>query len=252
MQTGSKDTRKVLAVTGAAQGIGRGIALHFAQRGYAISFIDLDEDAAQKAAAAMRAICPEVVTLTGDIAQEPDVQRWMDRTVTELGCPDVLVNNAGIAKNGPFLELKAEDFDRVIAVNVRGTMLCTQAAARRMIDAKRRGTVVNIASTRAFMSEPDTEAYSASKGAIVALTHATAMSLSSHRIRVNCISPGWIETPRVPAKTTEDREQHPVGRVGQPEDIAQACMFLAEHAGFVTGQNLIVDGGMSVKMIYEE
>lgn len=252
MQTGPKDARKVLAITGAAQGIGRGIALYFAQRGYAVSFIDPDEDAAQKTAAELRAIMPAVATTTGDIAQAADVERWLGRTVSELGCPDVLINNAGIAKNGPFLELKAADFDRVIAVNVRGTMLCTQVAARRMVDARRHGAVINIASTRAFMSEPDTEAYSASKGAIVALTHATAMSLSAHRIRVNCISPGWIETPRVPAKTERDHSQHPVGRVGKPADIAQACMYLAEHAGFVTGQNLIVDGGMSVKMIYEE
>lgn len=252
MHDRAEGARKVLAVTGAAQGIGRGIALHFARHGYAISFIDPDEDAAQKTAADLRAICPDIAALTGDIAHPSEVERWMERTVSELGCPDVLVNNAGIARNGRFLELKVEDFDRVIAVNVRGTMLCTQAAARRMIDVQRHGAVINIASTRAFMSEPGTEAYSASKGAIVALTHATAMSLSPHRIRVNCISPGWIETPRVPAKTVGDQEQHPVGRVGKPEDIAQACMFLAEHAGFVTGQNLIVDGGMSVKMIYEE
>lgn len=252
MHDRAEAARKVLAVTGAAQGIGRGIALHFARHGYAISLIDPDEEAAQKTAAELRAICPDVVAVIGDISQPSDVERWMERTASELGCPDVLVNNAGIAKNGPFLELKIDDFDRVIAVNVRGTMLCTQAAARRMIDARRHGAVINIASTRAFMSEPDTEAYSASKGAIVAMTHATAMSLSTYRIRVNCISPGWIETPRVPAETQRDHKQHPVGRVGKPEDIAQACMFLAEHAGFVTGQNIIVDGGMSVKMIYEE
>ncbi len=102
------------------------------------------------------------------------------------------------------------------------------------------------------MSEPDTEAYSASKGGIVALTHAMAISLSEHRIRVNCISPGWIETPHVPAKSKRDHLQHPVGRVGRPDDVAQACMYLAEYAGFMTGQNIILDGGMMRKMIYEE
>lgn len=252
MQSTSLAARNVLAITGAAHGIGRGIALHFARNGYAVSFIDPDENAVRKTAGELRELGAPLVAITGDIAQSADVERWMERTLAELGCPDVLVNNAGIAENGPFLDLPVELFERVIAVNVRGTFLCTQAAANRMVEAKRRGCVINIASTRAFMSEPDTEAYSASKGAIVALTHATAMSLSRHRIRVNCISPGWIETERVPAKTEQDHLQHPVGRAGKPEDIAQACAFLGEHADFITGQNLIIDGGMTIKMIYEE
>jgi NAD(P)-dependent dehydrogenase (short-subunit alcohol dehydrogenase family) len=184
----------------------------------------------------------------------------MTETVAKLGCPDVLVNNAGIDANGPFLKLSAKDFDRVIGVNLRGTFLCAQAAARIMVKHKMRGTIVNIASTRAFMSAPDTEAYSASKGGIAALTHAMAISLAQNRIRVNSISPGWIEVAdwqysrraKTPRHSKADREQHPVGRVGVPDDIAEACLFLAEHAGFMTGQNIIIDGGMSVKMIYED
>jgi NAD(P)-dependent dehydrogenase (short-subunit alcohol dehydrogenase family) len=174
--------------------------------------------------------------------------------------PDVLVNNAGIGHTAPVLDLTAGDFDRVIAVNLRGAFLCSQACARQMIARGKSGAIVNIASTRALMSEPDTEAYAASKGGIVALTHAMAISLGPKKIRVNCISPGWIEvadwqfTPRAktPQHSQADREQHPVGRVGRPEDIAEACFFLAEHAGFMTGQNLVVDGGMTVKMIYAE
>jgi NAD(P)-dependent dehydrogenase (short-subunit alcohol dehydrogenase family) len=169
-----------------------------------------------------------------------------------MGCPDVLVNNAGIEHRAPFLELPTAEFDRVIAVNLRGTFLCSQAVAAAMTERGAGGVIINIASTRAFMSEPNTEAYTASKGGIVALTHAMAMSLSEQRIRVNCISPGWIETPRVPAKSKRDRLQHPVGRVGNPHDIAEACFFFAEHDGFITGQNLIIDGGMTKKMIYEE
>jgi NAD(P)-dependent dehydrogenase (short-subunit alcohol dehydrogenase family) len=129
-----------------------------------------------------------------------------------------------------------------------------------MARAGKHGAIVNIASTRAFMSEPNTEAYSASKGGIVALTHAMAISLAPHRIRVNCISPGWIEVRdwkksgerKAPHHTRADRDQHPVGRVGTPEDIAEACEFLAEHAGFMTGQTIVIDGGMTVKMIYAE
>jgi NAD(P)-dependent dehydrogenase (short-subunit alcohol dehydrogenase family) len=120
-----------------------------------------------------------------------------------------------------------------------------------MVKHRVKGSIVNIASTRALMSEPGTEAYSASKGGLVALTHATAMSLGPRGIRVNCISPGWIET-RGARHSRRDRDQHPVGRVGEPADIARACLFLAEDAGFMTGQNVVIDGGMTVKMIYAD
>jgi NAD(P)-dependent dehydrogenase (short-subunit alcohol dehydrogenase family) len=250
---------KILAVTGGGQGIGRGIAFHFAQNGYAVSIADSDDKAGREAAARVEALGAQAIFVRTDVSREHDVKAWMSATVGELGCPDVLVNNAGIDANGPFLKLSAADFDRVIGVNLRGAFLCSQAAAREMVAHKVRGSIVNIASTRAFMSEPNTEAYSASKGGIAALTHATAISLGAHRIRVNSISPGWIETAdwqysrraRRPHHSRADREQHPVGRVGTPDDIAQACLFLAEHAGFMTGQNIIIDGGMSVKMIYE-
>lgn len=242
----------ILAVTGAAQGIGRAIALGFASSGYAVSFIDPDVTAAERTIEELRTQGCRVFFDDGDIAGEDDVRRWADATVRELGVPDVLVNNAGIAHTMPFLDLPATEFDRVLRVNLRGTFLCSQAFARHMQQRGRGGCIINIASTRAFMSEPNTEAYSASKGGIVALTHAMAMSLSEARIRVNCIAPGWIETPRVPAKSERDHLQHPVGRVGKPQDVADACLYLAERTGFMTGQSLILDGGMTRKMVYEE
>lgn len=171
--------------------------------------------------------------------------------MAKLGCPDVLVNNAGISRNGPFLKLKLRDFDRVIAVNLRATFLASQAAARQIVKSRVKGAIVNIASTRAFMSEAGAEAYTASKGGIVALTHGMAISLGPMGVCVNSISPGWIET-RGKRHSRRDRLQHPVGRVGWPEDIAEACFFLAESAGFMTGQNVTLDGGMTVKMIYED
>jgi NAD(P)-dependent dehydrogenase (short-subunit alcohol dehydrogenase family) len=250
---------RVAAVTGGAQGIGRAVALRFARAGYAVSIADPDEDAGREAADMIEKAGAKCLFVQTDVADATQVARWVDATVQRAGCPDVLVNNAGIGRRAPFLELRAEDFDRVIAVNLRGSFLCSQAVARRMVERGKGGAIVNIASTRAFMSEPGTEAYTASKGGIVALTHGMAMSLGPLGIRVNCISPGWIETrdwqytPRAttPAHSERDRLQHPVGRVGKPEDIADACLYLAEQAGFMTGQNLTLDGGMTVKMIYE-
>ena len=251
---------KTLAVTGGGQGIGRGIAYRFAQAGYAVSIIDADEKAGREACAHIESLGAQSLFMRGDVSLQRDVEKWLATTLDKLGCPDVLVNNAGIAANGPFLKLDVSDFDRVIGVNLRGTFLCSQNAARHMEKHNVHGAIINIASTRAFMSEPNTEAYSASKGGIVALTHAMAMSLAPNRIRVNCISPGWIEVgdwqysrrAKTPRHSKKDREQHAVGRVGVPDDIAEACLFLAEHAGFMTGQNITIDGGMTVKMIYEE
>ncbi len=251
---------KIVAITGGAQGIGRAIAQRFAHAGYAVSFADLDGPAGAEAQHLLEGMGARAVFVPADVSRVEDVERWLQLTSIKLGCPDVLINNAGIGRRAPVLELTPEDFDRVIAVNLRGTFLCAQAVARRMVAARKGGCIVNIASTRAFMSGPGTEAYTASKGGIVALTHGLAISLGPHGIRVNCVSPGWIETrdwqagarAQVPAHSERDRAQHPVGRVGVPDDVAQACLFLADSAGFITGQNLTVDGGMTVKMIYEE
>jgi NAD(P)-dependent dehydrogenase (short-subunit alcohol dehydrogenase family) len=249
---------KVIAVTGGAQGIGRAIAYAFAETGYAVSIADPVADGGEEALECIRRLGAKGLYERADTSQPTDVGRWIARTIKELGCPDVLVNNAGISANKPFLELPVADFDRVQGVNVRGTFLCSQAVAREMVKAKRNGAIINMASTRAFMSEANTEAYTASKGAIVALTHGMAISLGPAGIRVNSISPGWIETSNWqfsgratdPHHSKADNEQHPVGRVGVPDDIAKACLFLAEDAGFMTGQNITIDGGMSVKMIY--
>lgn len=246
-----KSRMQVLAVTGGAQGIGRAVALHFAKAGYAVSIADTNAQAGRETLRSVSALGAAAGFFRTDVSSEAQVSRWLQATVRTLGCPDVLVNNAGIRAGAPFLELSAKAFDRVLAVNLRGAFLCSQAAARQMARHGRKGAVINIASTRAFMSEPGTEAYSASKGGIVALTHATAMSLARHGIRVNCISPGWIET-RGRRHSRRDRLQHPVGRVGTPEDVARACLFLAAGADFMTGQNLTLDGGMSVKMIYAD
>jgi len=254
---------KVIAITGGGAGIGRGVAWHFARVGYAVSITDRDRQAGKEALQVMREAGTKAIFVPGDVSKPSDVTRWLNETRTKLGIPDVLINNAGIEIRKDVLKLSIAEFDRVIAVNLRGTFLCSQGAAwmmakRRRASGQERGAIINIASTRAFMSEAGTEGYTASKGGIVALTHGMAVSLASHRIRVNCISPGWIETgdwqkaakARTPHHSKADREQHLVGRVGRPEDVATACRFIAEEAGFMTGQNVILDGGMTVKMIY--
>jgi len=243
---------KVLALTGGAQGIGRVVALRFASAGYAVSIADPDAAAGRETVRMVEDAGVKCLFVRTDVGIPAQIDKWIARTVEKLGCPDALVNNAGIGKSAPFLKLKTKDFDRVVAVNLRGTFLCSQGFARHM--ARRGGgAIVNIASTRAFMSEAGTEAYTASKGGIVALSHGMAISLGPMGIRVNSVSPGWIETrAKKVVHSRRDRLQHPVGRVGKPEDIADACFYLVEQAGFMTGQNLTIDGGMTVKMIYED
>ncbi|WNQ09703.1 glucose 1-dehydrogenase [Paenibacillus aurantius] len=252
--------QKTALITGGGQGIGRALALRFAQDGYAVSLVDRDKEAGLEVIRHIRQYGGNAMFMCIDVADEEAVGRWMQLTHEDMGRVDVLINNAGIMANGSMLELPVSEFDRVIAVNLRGTFVCSQQAAR-IMKSLGKGSIINIASTRALMSEPDTEAYSASKGGILSLTHAMAVSLGGYGIRVNAISPGWIETadwqysPRAkkPEHSERDMLQHPVGRVGVPYDIADACLFLAsDQTGFITGQNLVIDGGMTVKMIYEE
>jgi NAD(P)-dependent dehydrogenase (short-subunit alcohol dehydrogenase family) len=177
-----------------------------------------------------------------------------------FGRIDGLVNNAGIAapERVPVHELSLEAWDEVLRVNLTGAFLMVKHAAPHLAGVH--GAIVNIASTRALQSEADTEAYSASKGGLLSLTHALAMSLA-HRVRVNAVLPGWIDVSGLRAEscsapsylTEDDHLQHPVGRVGQARDVAALVAFLlSEDAGFITGQSFVVDGGMTRKMIYAQ
>ncbi len=251
---------QVVAITGGAQGIGRAAALHFAKLGYHVSIADTHKEAGFETIRLIREAGGKAMFMAIDISSPDAAERWIHLTAEDLGRLDVLINNAAIAANEPMMTLPYETFERVIRVNLGGTYICSQMAAK-VMQRQNKGCIINIASTRALMSEPDTEAYSASKGGILALTHAMAVSLGSYGIRVNAISPGWIEvgdwkysqTAIRPHHSEQDLLQHPVGRVGRPEDIAAACQFLASsQSGFITGQNLVIDGGMTIKMIYEE
>jgi NAD(P)-dependent dehydrogenase (short-subunit alcohol dehydrogenase family) len=246
-------SRKAAVVTGGAQGIGRATAELLAERGYDVLIADADVEAGREAAAATG-----LLFVRCDVASERSVRGCIDRTLGRFGRLDALINNAGIAspETGPVERLALREWNRRLAVNLTGMFLMAKHAARALRRA--RGVIVNIASTRALQSEPDTEAYAASKGGVVALTHALAVSLGP-QVRVNCVSPGWIavsalkkRAARKPVRLSRaDHAQHPAGRVGRPEDVAQLVAFLvSDAAGFVTGQNYLLDGGMTKKMIY--
>lgn len=178
------------------------------------------------------------------------MQQTMEQAAKRFGSLDILINNAGKSPFKSLFELSLEEWDDVLHTNLRSVFLCTREAAKRM---KNGGAIVNIASTRAFMSGPNAEAYAASKGGIIALTHALAASLSPLHITVNSISPGWIETGDYRALRDVDHAQHFSNRVGTPADIARACLYFTQPANnFITGTNLTVDGGMTRNMMYEE
>jgi NAD(P)-dependent dehydrogenase (short-subunit alcohol dehydrogenase family) len=221
---------KVALVTGGAQGIGKAIAELLAARGYQIAVADVRKS-----------------DFPTDVSREPSVRKCVARVVKRHGRLDALINNAGLADPhaGPIEKLSLAEWNRRIGVNLTGAFLMAKHAAPHLRRA--RGAIVNIASTRALQSEPDTEPYAASKAGLVGLTHALAMSLGP-QVRVNCVSPGWIAHQPVRRK---DHAQHPVGRAGRDEDVAELVAYLvSDAAGFVTGQNFVIDGGMTRKMIY--
>lgn len=252
-------TGKVAIVTGAGQGIGKGVAKYLLEEGMTVVIADTDTEAGQEAAADLEPY-GEVVFKETDVADEGAVQRLIAATIDRYEHLDALINNAGIADpyTGPVEQLSLDDWNRRIGANLTGVFLCTKHAVPHL--RRSRGAIVNIASTRAIQSEPHSEAYAASKGGIVALTHALAVSLGPD-IRVNCISPGWIvvsdwkksSARSAPDLRPEDHAQHPAGRAGRPEDIAAMIGYLiSPQAEFLTGQNIVIDGGMVRKMIYKE
>lgn len=248
---------KVAIVTGGGQGIGRGITEHLLAAGVRVAFWEADEEAGREAAEDF--IRPEEAHFIHcDVSKEEDVKRAIAETLSIGGRIDFLVNNAGLSIFKSIDELSLSEWNHILGVNLTGAFLCTKYAAPHL--RKSKGAIVNIASTRAYQSEPNGEAYGASKGGLVALTHALAASLGPD-VRVNCVSPGWIDVSGLRKRSKRqqeelrpiDHEQHPCGRVGNVGDVARMVLFLLrEENSFLTGHNYVVDGGMTKKMIYEE
>jgi NAD(P)-dependent dehydrogenase (short-subunit alcohol dehydrogenase family) len=241
--------KPVALVTGAANGIGRAVARHLLAAGWRVGVVDLPGSGLRRSFSARTR---NVVLVEGDVREQETATRAVATLAERFGRLDGLVSNAGIMIRKPLRQLTLGEWHRVLDTNLTATFLFARAAEREL--RKARGAIVTIASTRARMSEPNTESYSASKGGVVALTHALAVSLGSH-VRVNCVSPGWIETKNYAALRRKDHaQQHPVGRVGKPADIAEIVAWLLdrERSGFVTGADFVIDGGMTRKMIYEE
>ena len=239
---------KRVFVTGGSQGIGLCLVETFVNAGAKVAFCDICEPDSSFL------LTENSSFFKADVTDENSLTEIMEQLFTDWGDIDILINNVGIGGFAPLTETSVEQFDRIIATNLRPAFITSRLWAlhrSKMEVLPSYGRIINIASTRYLMSEPGSEGYAASKGGIVSLTHALALSLSELHITVNCISPGWIQTKNYDSLTEADHDQHPSRRVGRPEDIAQACLFLCDpENNFVNGQNIVIDGGMTKKMIY--
>ena len=239
---------KVALITGAGSGIGKATALLFAGEGADLAVNDINLPSAERTAAAIRKMGRKAIAVQADVAEENEVVAMVGRAIKELGGLQILVNNAGISKDGSALESSVADWDRVMAVILRGTYLCSREAGRWMAR-HNEGKIINISSIAALRCRTNMSAYASAKAGIINLTHALALEWAPYHINVNCIVPGGINTPMSAAHVGtltpgQIRELIPLGRIGEPEDIARAALFLAsEDASFITGVYLPVDGG---------
>ena len=242
---------KVALVTGAATGIGESIAIEMAHRGatVVINYVGQPEPA-QDVVRTIKADNGNALAIEADVSNSQQVARMMAQTVSQLGRIDVLVNNAGIEKQTPFLDLAESDWDRIIAVDLKGPFLCTQAAAREM--ARRgKGTIINISSVHEDLPFPGYAPYCAAKGGLRMLCRDLALELAPYNINIVNVAPGAIDTPinertlKNPEKVLALKREIPLGRIGQPRDVARLVCYLAsEDASYITGTTIVIDGGL--------
>ena len=242
---------KVALVTGGGSGIGRGCAIRFAEEGANVAVVDLDRSKAEQVAEEIRRLSVHAQPIEADVTSESDCARMVSETVAAFGKLDVFVANAGIARGGPFLELPEEDWSAVIRTNLTGVFLSCQAAGRQMASQGHGGRIITIASVAAERASPRMGAYNASKAGVRMLTKVMALELAEHKITVNAIGPGVIDTPLaaplVAAIKAAGRQVAPLGRLGEPKDVADLALFLAsDEADYITGGLIFVDGGLAL------
>ncbi|MEM2104146.1 MAG: glucose 1-dehydrogenase [Candidatus Bathyarchaeia archaeon] len=246
---------KVAIITGAGSGIGRATAVLFAKEGAKVAVVDCNKDSGEETVKIIRQSGGEAVFIYADVSKASDVQKMVETVVGKYGAIDILFNNAGINLALPITELPEETWDEIINTNLKGVFLCSKNVIPIM---KRQGSgiIINMGSSSALVGVPYFGAYSASKGGILALTRTMALEVAPFKIRVNCICPGMVETPlskrtwekmRISEEKRGERAKSiPWGRVGEPEEIARAVLFLAsEDSSYMTGSNLTVDGGFT-------
>ncbi|NTW58060.1 MAG: 3-oxoacyl-[acyl-carrier-protein] reductase [Nitrospirae bacterium] len=239
---------KIALVTGAAQGIGRDIALGLAADGADVAICDVNLEAAQNTAADIEAKGRKSLAVKANVAASADVTAMIDQVVEKFGRIDILVNNAGITRDGLILRMKDEDWDLVLSINLKGAFLCTKAALKHMTK-QRAGTIINIASIVGAMGNAGQANYVASKAGLIGLTKTIAREYANRNVTANAVAPGFIDTAMTQALTDQVRadlaKQIPLGRLGSSEDVANAVRFLAStSAAYITGQVIHVNGGM--------
>jgi 3-oxoacyl-[acyl-carrier protein] reductase len=239
---------KTALVTGAAQGIGRDIALGLAKDGAEVAICDVNLEAAQKTGGDIEAMGRKSLALKANVASSADVTAMIDQVVEKFGRIDILVNNAGITRDGLILRMKDEDWDLVLSVNLKGAFLCTKSALKYM-SKQRSGTIINIASIVGAMGNAGQANYVASKAGLIGLTKTIAREYANRNVTANAVAPGFIDTAMTQALTEQVRtdlaKQIPLGRLGSSEDVASAVRFLASPAAaYITGQVIHVNGGM--------